>query len=139
MYRKLLVANDGSPGGAKALACGLELARLLDVGLSMICVEELPRFPVSIGEIAEAQADAATAFEKIVASAETLAQAEGVALDSHVVLGRPVPRIVEFARRGRYNLLIVGYTGHSALYDRILGSTTRRLVELAPCKVMIVK
>jgi nucleotide-binding universal stress UspA family protein len=139
MYRKLLVANDGSPGGAKALACGLELARLLEVGITMICVEELPRFPVSIGEVEEAQADAASAFEKIVASAATLAQAERVALDSHVVLGHPVHRIAEFARRGRYNLLIVGYTGHSALYNRIIGSTTRRLVELAPCKVMIVK
>jgi nucleotide-binding universal stress UspA family protein len=69
MYRKLLVANDGSSGGAKALASGLELARLLDVGLTMICVEELPRFPVSVGEVAEAQADAASAFEKIVAPA----------------------------------------------------------------------
>ncbi len=56
MYRKMLVANDGSAGGAKALAGALELARRLDVGLTMICVEELPRFPTSIGEIDEAQA-----------------------------------------------------------------------------------
>jgi hypothetical protein len=30
----------------------------------MICVEQLPRFSTSIGEIAEAQADAASVFER---------------------------------------------------------------------------
>lgn len=139
MYRKMLVANDGSPGGAKALAGALELARRLEVGLAMICVEELPRFPASIGEIAEAQADAASVFEKVVASAAKLARAQGVPFESHIVAGHPVPSIIEFVQRGRYDLLVVGYMGHSTLYNRVIGSTALRLVELAPCKVMIVK
>ncbi len=139
MYRKILVANDGSPGGAKALAGTLELARRLDVGLAMICVEELPRFPASIAEIAETQANAESVFEKVVASAAKLARAQHVAFESHIVAGHPVPSIVEFVQRGRYDLLVVGYMGHSALYNRIIGSSTHRLVELAPCKVMIVK
>jgi nucleotide-binding universal stress UspA family protein len=139
MYRKMLIANDGSPGGEKALAGALELARRLEVGLAMICVEELPRFPASIGEITEAQADAENVFEKVVASAAKLARAQGIAFESHIVAGHPVPSIVEFVHRGGYDLLIVGYMGHSALYNRVIGSTTHRLVELAPCKVMIVK
>ena len=53
MYRRLLVANDGSPGGAKALMAALELAKRLVVELDMICVEELPRVPASIGELRE--------------------------------------------------------------------------------------
>jgi nucleotide-binding universal stress UspA family protein len=136
---KMLVANDGSPGGARALAGALELARRLEVDLAMICVEELPRFPASIGEIAEAQADAASVFEKVVVSAEKFARAQEVAFESHIVAGHPVPSIVEFVQRGGYDLLIVGYMGHSALYNRVIGSTTLRLVELAPCKVMVVK
>ena len=58
MYRKLLVANDGSQGGDRAFADALELARLLGVGVEMVCVEELPHFPASIGEIVEARAEA---------------------------------------------------------------------------------
>jgi nucleotide-binding universal stress UspA family protein len=34
---------------------------------------------------------------------------------------------------------VIGYMGHSALYNRIMGSTTDRLVELAPCAVLVVK
>ena len=56
MIRKMLIANDGSKGGQAALAAALDLAKRLDVGLTMICVEELPRFPASIDEVAEAEA-----------------------------------------------------------------------------------
>jgi nucleotide-binding universal stress UspA family protein len=34
---------------------------------------------------------------------------------------------------------VIGYMGHSALYNRLIGSTTDRLVELAPCAVHVAK
>jgi nucleotide-binding universal stress UspA family protein len=139
MYRKMLVANDGSPGGEKALASALELAKRLDIGLAMICVEETPRFPASIDEVTEALTDATGVFDQAVASAKALAQAQGVAFEPHIVVGHPVPSIAEFVQSGGYDLLVVGFMGHSALYNRIIGSTTDRLVELAPCKVLVVK
>ena len=63
------------------------------------------------------------------------AQAAGknVTLEAHVIAGHPVSSIVEFIRQGGYDLLVIGYMGHSALYNRVIGSTTDRLVELAPC------
>jgi nucleotide-binding universal stress UspA family protein len=139
MIRKMLVANDGSKGGQSALAAALDLAKRLDLGLTMICVEDLPRFPASIDEVAEAQTDAAGVFDKVVASAKALAETHGVAFEPQIVAGHPVSSIVEFVQRGGFDLLVVGYMGHSALYNRIIGSTTDRLVELAPCKVLVVK
>ena len=139
MLRKMLVANDGSPGGDKALKYALELARRLEIGVTMICVEELPRFPASIGEVAEAQEDAKSVFDKVVASARTLAGTYGVTLDAHVVPGHPLPSIVDYVRKNGYDLLVVGFMGHTALYNRLIGGTTDRLVEHAPCTVMVVK
>jgi nucleotide-binding universal stress UspA family protein len=139
MFRKVLVANDGSKGGRAALAAALDLAKRLDLGLTMICVEDLPRFPASIDEVAEAQTDAAGVFDKVVASAKALAETHGVAFEPQIVAGHPVSSIVEFVQRGGFDLLVVGYMGHSALYNRIIGGTTDRLVELAPCKVLVVK
>ena len=117
----------------------LELARRLEIGVTMICVEELPRFPASIDEVAEAQEDAKSVFDKVVASAKTLAGTYGVTLDAHVVPGHPLPSIVDFVRRNGYDLLVVGFMGHTALYNRLIGGTTDRLVEHAPCTVMVVK
>ena len=81
MFRKILVANDGSKGGQTALAAALDLANRLDLSLAMICVEDLPRFPASIDEVAEAVAEEAGVFDKVVASAKALAQAKGVAFE----------------------------------------------------------
>ena len=121
------------------MAAALDLAKRLDVGLTMICVEELPRFPASIDEVDEAEREAGGVFDKVVAAAKAKAQAEGAPFEAQIVAGHPVSSIVEFVQRGGYDLLVVGYMGHSALYNRIVGSTTDRLVELAPCKVLVVK
>ena len=83
------------------MAAALELAKRLDLGLAMVCVEETPRFPASIDEVTEALTDAAGVFDKIVASAKALAQAQGVAFESHIVVGHPVSSIAEFIQQRR--------------------------------------
>ena len=55
------------------------------------------------------------------------------------VVGHPVSSIVDLVQRGGYDLLVVGFMGRSALYNRIIGGKTDRLVELAPCQVLVVK
>ncbi len=137
MFDKLLVANDGSQGGERAFQCALELAKRLGVALEMICVEELPGHRARIEEVEETRADASSLFDTVTINANIEAKSQGVALKTHVVVGHPVPAIAEFAERGGYDLLIVGFMGHSALYNRMIGSTTDRLVEIAPCKVMV--
>jgi len=139
MFRKILVANDGSKGGQAALAAALDLAKRLDIGLAMICVEEAPRFPASIDEVTEAMADAEGVFDKVIAAAKALAVGRGVAFETHVVVGHPVSSIVDFIQHDGYDLLVVGYMGHSALYDHLIGSTADRLIALAPCTVAVVK
>ncbi|HME84244.1 MAG TPA: universal stress protein [Roseiarcus sp.] len=139
MLRKMLVANDGSPGGERALKYALELARRLELGVTMICVEEIPRFPASIDEVAEAQADAESVFDRVIASAKTQAANAGVTLDAHVVPGHPLPSIVDFVKKNGHDVLVVGFMGHTALYNRLIGSTTDQLVEHAPCAVIVVK
>jgi nucleotide-binding universal stress UspA family protein len=62
-----------------------------------------------------------------------------VKLHPRAVVGHPVPRIVEIVKQESFDLLIIGLMGQSALYERIIGSTTDRLVRLAPCAVLVVK
>jgi nucleotide-binding universal stress UspA family protein len=56
-----------------------------------------------------------------------------------VVAGHAAASIVERAKAMKADLLVVGFMGHSALYERIIGGTTDRLVRLAPCPVLVVK
>ena len=139
MYKKILIANDGSEGAARALSAAIKLAKKHDAGLHMISVEEMPRFPASIDEVIEEKAEANHVFEPVMSRAVAQAAAAGVKLSPHVMVGHPVSGIAEFIEQEDFDLLVIGYMGHSALYNRIIGSTTDRLVEYAPCNVLVVK
>jgi nucleotide-binding universal stress UspA family protein len=139
VFKKILIANDGSAGAARALSVAIIEAKAHGAALHMISVEELPRFPASVDEVIEEKVEANHRFAELRARAQGQATASGLTLLTHVVVGHAVPAIVEFVERERFDLLVVGYMGHSALYNRVIGSTTDRLVELARCTVMVVK
>jgi nucleotide-binding universal stress UspA family protein len=133
------VANDGSPGAVKALAAAIEIAQQTGADLHMITVEELPRFPASIDEIDEEKTEANHRLAPMAATARADAAAAGVEIEVHLVPGHVAEAIVGFIRGHDIDLLVVGFMGHSALYERIIGGTTDRLVRLAPCAVLVIK
>jgi len=139
MFATIVVANDGSDGGFKALALGCELAKRHRAALHMISVEEMPSFPTSIDEVIEIQALEDHKFHAVLAKARKIARAKKVKLKAEVIAGHAVAAIVGYVRARKADLLIVGFMGHSALYDRIIGSTSDRLVRLAPCPVLVAK
>jgi nucleotide-binding universal stress UspA family protein len=139
MYKRILIANDGSEGAAKALNSAIGFAKRFKAELHMVSVEELPRLPASVDEVVEEKREANHRFTKVVAAAGARARAHRVKLNPHIVAGHPVPSIVACVERQGIDLLVIGFMGHSALYNRLIGSTTDRLVELAPCPVFVVK
>lgn len=139
MFRKILVANDGSAGAAKALSAAIALARQTKAELHMICVEELPRFPTSVEEVIEEKQEANHRFAEVIAKAQAEAKSHHFKLTTLVLAGHAVPRIIETIEQHRFDLLVVGFMGHTALYNRLIGGTTDRLVEMAPCSVLVVK
>ncbi len=139
MFKKILVANDGSEGAGRALSAAIKLAKTQGADLHMISVEEMPRFPASVDEVIEEKQEANHVYEGVTSQAVAQAQAAGLKLTPHVVVGHPVSSIVDFVQQEGFDLLVVGYMGHSALYNRIIGSTTDRLVEYAPCDVLVAK
>ncbi len=139
MYRKILAGNDGSERAFKALSEAFNIAQRYQAELHMIIVEELPRFPGSIDEVEGEIESADRRFAPVIARSKALAAEQGLTLHCHVVPGHPVPTIVEFVRERGFDLLVLGFMGHSALYERIIGSTCDRLVRLAPCSVIVVK
>ena len=139
MLKKMLVGLDGSQNSFKALEQGLFLAMLAGTELHTISVEEVPRFPGTVGEVMEEKETANSTFGTAVTHAKEMAEAKGVKLVPHVMIGHEVKTIVDFVKKNEYDLLIIGFLGHSAIYDRIMGGTCQNLVRLAPCTVLVVK
>ncbi len=140
MFRKILVAYDGSQGSRRALRAGIDLAKRLGAELYTISVmEHLPHYAATVGEVKEAQVEFEAFFRELTKQARDLAALEGVELESVVKPGHEVETIVNYAKEGGFDLLAVGFTGHSNIWGRIMGSTTQNLSRLTPCTLMIVR
>ncbi|MGB9619704.1 MAG: universal stress protein [Armatimonadota bacterium] len=139
MLRKILHGQDGSEGAFKALAEAILLAKAFDAELHAISVEEIPHYAGTVGEVVEEQDAANHRFAEAVAKSREMALSQGIELHSHIVVGHEVKTIIEFIKTHRFDLLVIGFMGHSAIYDRVMGSTCQSLVRLAPCSVMVVK
>jgi nucleotide-binding universal stress UspA family protein len=50
-----------------------------------------------------------------------------------------VETIITAAREGEFDLLVVGFVGHSNVFGRVMGGTTQNLSRLSPCSILIVK
>lgn len=140
MFRKMLIANDGSAGARKALTAAIELAARCGAELHSISVEEdLPHYVATVGEFEEVKRQKDAFFEQLNHEAMAQAQAAGVTLIPHVVAGHEVESIINFCKEGDFDLLIIGFMGHSRIFERVWGSTSQTLARLAPCSVLVVK
>ncbi len=139
MFEKILHANDGSEHAFRAFAMALAMAKQNNSDLHMISVEEIDYMPEFIEEVREETGTAARRFHKVLQRAREMAGESRVKLKTHVVAGHPVRDIVELAKELKVDLLVIGATGHSALYDRLIGSRADRIMQLAHCPVLVVK
>jgi nucleotide-binding universal stress UspA family protein len=138
-YKKILLGLDGSEGSFKALEHAIELAKHLGAELHTVSVEEVPHYPGTVGEVVEAEQAAKGRYGQAIQRAKQMAQDQGVAIKFHVFVGHEVKTIVEFIKEQGHDLLVIGFMGHSRIYDRVMGSTCQGLVRLAGCSVLVVK
>ncbi len=140
MFRKILVANDGSEGATKALRVAIDMAGRYGAELHSISVEEhLPHYAATVGEVVEAQGEADAYFKKVNEEAEAMALQRGITLRPHVLPGHEVETIIQFTKDNHFDLLVIGFMGHSKVFGRIWGSPSQNLPRLSPCTVILVK
>jgi CBS domain-containing protein len=135
MFKHILIAFDGTPGSDQALKQAIALARLTGASLTALSVEEkLPAYAASVGEVEEAKREMDAYFAKVQAAAVEQAQSAGVTLETVVRAGHAAQTIVRFADEGGFDLIVVGADGR-----RGLGGTADKIVESAPCSVLIAR
>jgi nucleotide-binding universal stress UspA family protein/CBS domain-containing protein len=131
-WKRVLVAQDGSPSSRQALQLALELAKLFYASLTALCiVEGAPtssngdRVPASVRQLQEATLEQA--------------YASGTALQVATRGGHAAEAIVDFARQGNYDLIVAGATGLERPWSATAGGTAQRIAQEAPCAVMLVR
>jgi nucleotide-binding universal stress UspA family protein len=139
MFGKILHANDGSEPAFHALELALAIARQNSSDLHMVSVEEIDHILEFSEEIREDTGTAARRFHKVLQRARAMAEQRQVELHTHVLAGHAVRDIIQLAAELKVDLLVIGAKPHSAIYERLVGSRTNRIIQLAQCPVLVVK
>jgi nucleotide-binding universal stress UspA family protein len=122
MFRKLLVGTDGSRTAARAVDRAVEVAAASGASLTILSAGR----PDKAGSVVEAES-------------ARLADA-GVAIDTKVVDDDPVAALVQAAKDGGHDLLVVGNKGMTGV-SRFLrpGAVPNKVSHRLPCSLLIVK
>ena len=138
MFKKVLLAYDGSPEGALALREGAMLARSCGAEVHLLSV--VPQTAgVQIAESASAGVVAQLTDEhsELLGRAVERLRALGFDPEAHLVVGEPAPTIGAFAHRLGADLVVVGHRHQSALSRWWSGSTDAYLSEHVGCSLLL--
>jgi nucleotide-binding universal stress UspA family protein len=139
MFTKILHANDGSDHAFNALKLALRIAKKDAAELHMVSVEERGHMP-ELAEESDHNTEATTLrFDKTLQRARALAEESHIRLRTHLLIGHPVHNVIKLSIDLKADLIIVGASGHSAFYDRMIGSRAQRILHHAICPVLVVK
>jgi len=128
MYKRILVAYDGSDHAKKAVEHAVSLAKILNSSLYVITVAVDP----SQEALEKAKRTAAEAAEKIASSGLSVS-------DVAVRSGVPANEILNYAEEIRADLIVVGSRGLSTIQRLVLGSVSQTVASRARVPVLIVK
>lgn len=141
---KLLVAVDGSAPALDALSYAINLSKLLAASpnsIALISVHDdigLRRAEPFVGHAAIA--DYLRERSEIdLRPAIALLDAAGIATEVLVRTGHVVHEIVEAAKAGQFDLIVLGAKGRGAIRDLIIGSVAQRVLAMAAGPVLLVK
>jgi nucleotide-binding universal stress UspA family protein len=139
MFRKILLATDGSSHAERALAYARDLA-LRDEALVIVvhAFEAVPGYmgePLK-GELVERHVNKG---REIAEQAATELEDADVRVDVEVLQGPPARAILQVAQAHQVELIVMGTRGHGDLTSLLLGSVSHRVLVHSPVPVMIVK
>jgi len=143
MFKRILVPTDGSRLSRAALKDAVALAS--ECGATVVALNVQPPYtPPAVADIpvtmvyAPKEYDLAVerASRKILADAEKLATAAGVAVETHYLQDPSVwESIVRTARRTKCDLILMASHGRRGLAGLVLGSETQKV--LTHCKIPV--
>lgn len=140
MYNKILVAFDGSDGSKIALEKGMRIAQSYHAEITAIWVQsKLPHYPETISEVKQETEGARAYANKLEVEVKHIAKKINYPVKFISQQGHTTKTIITLAEKNHHDLIIVGSSGHSNLWGRLLGHTADMISENAHCDVLIVK
>lgn len=139
--KRILIPTDGSDCSLRAAAFGISLAKILGAeifaiyAVDTIILEELTKST----EEKDIEKELKEKGERYLNYVVKLAEKEGLKAEAILAKGEPHDQIVHNAKTKRVDLIVMGTYGRRGTKRILIGSVTERVIEYAPCPVLVVK
>ncbi|GIM29974.1 universal stress protein [Clostridium polyendosporum] len=139
MYNNILLAVDGSKHSLRATQEAIKIASLANK--CMIQVIVVIDFSQSTSEVLHAQGkeELELSRRKKLLPIEEKLKSSNLSYQIKILHGEPGPTIVDYANKGKFELVVVGSRGLNSLQEMVLGSVSHKVAKRVQCPVLIVK
>lgn len=146
-YDRILVPIDFSEHSKRTLSYATKTATRHNSTIYLLHVFQIPDYVVTPyarrrQNSAEVQSQLDIAEQEARENLEAFAQElsnQGIKVQPHLRVGYPFDEIVLMANHFDVDLIIIGSHGRGGISRLLVGSTAERVVEHAPCPVLVVK
>jgi len=139
--QKILVPTDGSDYSMRAAEYGVGIAKMLSAQIVVVYV--IDRVVIDqISKVTErdsVEQEFKEDGQRYVSYVLGLAAKEGLKASSLLTKGNPYEQIVRLAKELKIDLIVMGTYGRRAAERVLIGSVTERVIEYAPCPVLVIK
>ncbi len=141
MYKRILLALDGSPLAEQALPHAIALAERFQSELVLLRVLVPLSRPPTVAEVAIQRAEEATMvlvreyLERVTADV----QERGIEVQAVTIVGRPHVQIIQYAETNQIDMVVICTRGQSGLSRWLMGSVSDRVVRGVDVPVMLVR
>lgn len=135
--KRFMVTLDGSTFSDKGLKEAIYYAKLADAEITGVNVVVV--YPTLASTVVNYKKYLTEKSEKLLNSARQKCEKEGVKFNSKILYGKPSTKISEFAKKEKFDLIIIGSRGLSGLKQTILGSIASGIVQKSKTSVLVVK
>ena len=143
MYKRILIATDGSDKSKKAAEEGMELAKALGaqvIALNVINEVVIASAVRQLGsDRKEVEERLKVAGEKAVDNIKAMGTKMGVNVDAIVTIGAPANTDIDMAGAEQADLIIMGSHGESGATKLLIGSVVQKVLYWATIPVLVVR
>ena len=138
MYKKVLLAYDGSIEGRRALREGAKLAQLCRADVFLLAVVETASSVAALeGGVMISMDEQFEIYQEILAEGVERLKAMGFSPTARLGMGAPGPEIAGVAKEIGANLVVVGHRPSGPLARWLFGSVGTYLVKHLCCSVLV--
>lgn len=141
MFSKILVPVDGSDNSYRALDTALFLSEKLGSNITVIHVmEDVPVLYIESQKLlSELLENYKNERKDILSKCSEIATKKGVTIDTVLLQGNPTSIILDFIKKEKCDIVIMGSRGMGKFKEIILGSVSSKIVHHSSCPVMLIR